>query len=261
MPVCPEVLGGLTTPRPAAELCGTADGADVLAGEPGFKIDGDDVTAAYRRGAEAAVAVARAVGATRAVLKARSPSCGSSAVYDGTFSRSLVPGKGVTAAALRAAGIEVSTRRSSGAMARWRRFDSGRLAQLEERRFYTAEVGGSSPSAPTTMQTVTLVLIGDSGPDAGQPETELADASGGLLHVVGRAGGRPAGVDLVRRRRPDVACVGRGRPRRTRAGPDPGAARGLAFDPPPRRGQPGRPRRRRRRAQAGAWGSWSGPTR
>ena len=97
-------------------------------------------------------------------------------------------------------------------MARWRRFDAGRLAQLEERRSYKAEVGGSSPSAPTTMQTVTLVLIGDSGPDVGQPETELADASGGLLHVVGRAGGRPAGVDLVRRRRPDVACIVGARP-------------------------------------------------
>ncbi len=107
IPVCPEVLGGLTTPRPAAELS-SADGAAVLAGEAVVvNIDGQDVTAAYRRGAEEAVALARATGATRAVLKARSPSCGSSRVYDGTFSRRLVDGQGVTAAALRAAGIEV----------------------------------------------------------------------------------------------------------------------------------------------------------
>jgi uncharacterized protein YbbK (DUF523 family) len=108
IPVCPEVLGGLPTPRAAAELSG--DGAAVLAGEAVVvNVDGTDVTAAYLRGAEAAVALARATGATRAVLKARSPSCGSSRIYDGTFSRHLVDGQGVTAAALRAAGLEVSS--------------------------------------------------------------------------------------------------------------------------------------------------------
>ena len=107
VPVCPEVLGGLTTPRPAAEISG-GDGADVLAGSARVvNVEGGDVTAAYRRGAEAAVEVARAAGATHAVLKARSPSCGSSRIYDGTFSRRLVEGQGVTAAALRAAGVEV----------------------------------------------------------------------------------------------------------------------------------------------------------
>jgi uncharacterized protein YbbK (DUF523 family) len=80
-------------------------------------VAGDDVTAAYRRGAEAAVALARAVGATRAVLKARSPSCGSSVVYDGTFSRHLVPGRGVTAAALAAAGLEVGSEEDAAAVA------------------------------------------------------------------------------------------------------------------------------------------------
>ena len=108
VPVCPEVLGGLTTPRPAAEIS--------AAGEV-VNIEGEDVTAAYRRGADAAVAVARRVGATRAVLKARSPSCGSSAVYDGTFSRTLVPGEGVTAAALRAAGIEVCSEEDAPSVA------------------------------------------------------------------------------------------------------------------------------------------------
>ena len=107
IPVCPEVLGGLSTPRPAAELAG-GDGTAVLAGEAVvMNVDGEDVTAAYLRGARAALALARSTGATQAVLKARSPSCGSSRVYDGTFSRRLVDGDGVTAAALRAAGIDV----------------------------------------------------------------------------------------------------------------------------------------------------------
>lgn len=97
VPVCPEVCGGLSTPRPAAERCA----AHVV------NVDGDDVTAAYERGAAVAVQLAQATGATRAVLKARSPSCGSSRIYDGTFSRTLRDGEGVTAAALRAAGIDV----------------------------------------------------------------------------------------------------------------------------------------------------------
>jgi uncharacterized protein YbbK (DUF523 family) len=98
IPVCPETLGGLPTPRPAAEL--GPDGTVRTAA-------GDDVTDAYRRGAEATVALAKGVGAKRAVLKARSPSCGCSGVYDGSFSRTLVDGMGVTAAALVAAGVEV----------------------------------------------------------------------------------------------------------------------------------------------------------
>ena len=95
--ICPEVCGGLSTPRPAAERVG----ARVV------NVDGNDVTDAYERGARAAVELAAAVGAKRAVLKARSPSCGCTQVYDGTFSRTLRAGEGVTAAALRAAGVEV----------------------------------------------------------------------------------------------------------------------------------------------------------
>ncbi len=95
---CPETVGGLPTPRPAAER--QSDGRVRTA-------DGTDVTDAYRRGAEAAVAMAAAVSAPRAVLKARSPSCGCHQVYDGSFSRTLVDGDGVTAEALRGAGLEV----------------------------------------------------------------------------------------------------------------------------------------------------------
>lgn len=98
VPICPEVAGGLPTPRAAAEVQG--DGSVVTA-------DGEDVTWAYARGAEAAVALARAVGATEAVLKARSPSCGCREVYDGSFTRRRVPGAGVTAKALRGVGVRV----------------------------------------------------------------------------------------------------------------------------------------------------------
>jgi uncharacterized protein YbbK (DUF523 family) len=98
IPVCPEVAGGLATPRSAAEL--QADGAVRT-------VEGSDVTGLFRRGAAHAVDVARAAGATRAVLKARSPSCGCHDVYDGTFTRTLRPGLGVTAAALVAAGVDV----------------------------------------------------------------------------------------------------------------------------------------------------------
>lgn len=98
VPICPEVVGGLPTPRPAAEL--QADGSVRTA-------DGEDVTDAYRRGAEAAVALASATGAEEAVLKARSPSCGCHEVYDGTFTRTKVRGEGVTARALREAGLRV----------------------------------------------------------------------------------------------------------------------------------------------------------
>jgi uncharacterized protein YbbK (DUF523 family) len=69
--------------------------------------DGEDVTDAYVRGADHAVALARAAGVGGAVLKARSPSCGCHEVYDGSFARVRVAGDGVTAAALRRAGVPV----------------------------------------------------------------------------------------------------------------------------------------------------------
>src|SRR5438105_11968121 len=84
MPICPEAAGGLPTPRPAAEL--QPDGSVRTAA-------GDDVTWAYERGAAAAVRLAVAVGAERAVLKARSPSCGCREIYDGGFTRRRVPGE------------------------------------------------------------------------------------------------------------------------------------------------------------------------
>ena len=98
IPVCPEVAGGLPTPRPEAEV-----GPDRRV----RTASGEDVTEYYQRGARHAVAGALAAGARRAVLKARSPSCGSHQIYDGTHRHVLVQGEGLTAEALRKAGIEV----------------------------------------------------------------------------------------------------------------------------------------------------------
>lgn len=87
VPVCPEQLGGLATPRPPAERCG----------ERVLTAAGADVTEQYHRGAEEALALCRLVGCEAAVLKERSPSCGHGQIYDGTFTGMLTAGDGVTA--------------------------------------------------------------------------------------------------------------------------------------------------------------------
>lgn len=97
--VCPEVDGGLPTPRPRAERRG-----DQVVTE-----GGKDVTAAYRRGGELAVEQALKSRCKAAILKAKSPSCGKGLIYDGSFSGTLIPGDGVTAALLKEAGIPVFT--------------------------------------------------------------------------------------------------------------------------------------------------------
>lgn len=95
VPVCPEQLGGLPTPRPPAEI----------GGKSVVTRDGQDVTAPFARGAAMALDIARLCGCTHAILKQRSPSCGSAQVYDGSFSGTLRQGEGVTAALLRQNGI------------------------------------------------------------------------------------------------------------------------------------------------------------
>ncbi|MEU1375375.1 DUF523 domain-containing protein [Streptomyces triculaminicus] len=104
---CPEVAGGLTTPRRPAELVG-GDGNDVLDGTARVVEDtGRDVTAEFVDGARRALAAARHRGCTEALLMPRSPSCGRGVVYDGSFAGELVPGDGVTAALLERNGITV----------------------------------------------------------------------------------------------------------------------------------------------------------
>lgn len=105
--LCPEVAGGLPTPRPPAEIAG-GQGAQVLDGRlPVLTIDGADVTSAFVEGAQQALALVHEYGIRLALLKARSPSCGNLENYDGTFSGVRVAGEGVTAALLRRAGVQV----------------------------------------------------------------------------------------------------------------------------------------------------------
>jgi len=107
VPFCPEVAGGLGVPRPAAEIVG-GDGGSVLTGAARIVTrDAADVTEAFRRGADLALNAAREAGARVAVLKDGSPSCGSSYIYDGTFSGRRTAGQGTTAAQLERAGIRV----------------------------------------------------------------------------------------------------------------------------------------------------------
>ena len=103
VPFCPEQAGGLDTPRPPAEI----------RGDRVVTQDGTDVTQAFRDGADAALSAAADSGCELAVLKDRSPSCGSSEVYDGSFSRRLRTGEGVTCARLRSAGIRVISERDA----------------------------------------------------------------------------------------------------------------------------------------------------
>ena len=113
VPICPEAAGGLPTPRTPCEIVRAPwmeSGKARAANEPSWTIldaSGTDRTAAYARGAQAELARAKEAGCELAILKAKSPSCGSEEVYDGTFSGTLVPGWGIAAAAFRNAGITV----------------------------------------------------------------------------------------------------------------------------------------------------------
>lgn len=97
IPVCPEVMGGLPTPRVPAERVGDR----VIAQ------NGSDVTAAYEKGAREALKLAQLYGCQAAILKERSPSCGVGVIYDGTFSHTLTEGDGVAAYCLRKNGVQV----------------------------------------------------------------------------------------------------------------------------------------------------------
>ncbi|MBN6187984.1 DUF523 domain-containing protein [Aneurinibacillus sp. BA2021] len=107
IPVCPEQLGGLPTPRNPAEIVG-GDGFDVLDGKAKV-IDnkGNDVTNLFLQGARQALHMAQTVHAKEAILKERSPSCGSTFIYDGSFSGTKQKGVGVTAALLMRHGLSV----------------------------------------------------------------------------------------------------------------------------------------------------------
>ena len=97
IPICPEQAGGLATPRAAAER----------QGQRVVTQTGVDVTKQYRQGAATACELAKKFHCSYAVLKEKSPSCGSQRIYDGTFTRTLIRGDGVTAAALKQIGVTI----------------------------------------------------------------------------------------------------------------------------------------------------------
>lgn len=96
-PVCPEVMGGLPVPRPPAEIVN-----GVVMNTEGVSVDKE-----FRLGAQKALAIALENQVDLAILQSRSPSCGPKAVYDGSFSKRLIPGMGIFAAMLKEHGIRV----------------------------------------------------------------------------------------------------------------------------------------------------------
>jgi len=105
--VCPEVAGGMNTPRPPAQIV-NGSGLDVLKGKARvMDMEGCDVTGFFIQGAEYALSMAQEFNIRLAVLKEKSPSCGVHQIYDGTFTATLMPGVGVAAALLRENNIRV----------------------------------------------------------------------------------------------------------------------------------------------------------
>ena len=107
LPICPEVMGGLPTPRAPAEIVG-GDGHDVWAGRARVvDANGEDVTEAFKLGAELALQRLQAAHIDTVYLKAKSPSCGQGQIYDGSFSGLLREGDGVSTALFQQHGIRV----------------------------------------------------------------------------------------------------------------------------------------------------------
>jgi uncharacterized protein YbbK (DUF523 family) len=127
IPLCPEVAAGMPVPRPASEIIGIGGGLAVLSGAARVqRRDGSDCTAAYMRGAELAAELCERYGIGIAILKDGSPSCGSSFIYDGSFSGRRTAGVGVTAMLLRQRGVQVFSESSiSEAAAALREIEAG----------------------------------------------------------------------------------------------------------------------------------------
>lgn len=107
LPVCPEQLGGLPTPRVPVEIIG-GTGQDILRGQGSVQgKQGEAVTAEFSAGAREVAKVTALVTVSAAILKERSPSCGVNSIYDGSFSHVIKPGQGVTAALLKEKNIPI----------------------------------------------------------------------------------------------------------------------------------------------------------
>jgi uncharacterized protein YbbK (DUF523 family) len=97
IPVCPEQLGGLSTPRKKNEI----------RHDKVFREDGKDVTSAFLKGAKKVLAIAKENNVKQAYFKSKSPACGCGKIYDGTFTKTLIEGDGFSTRLLKANGIEV----------------------------------------------------------------------------------------------------------------------------------------------------------
>lgn len=99
IPICPEIYGGLTTPRKPSEI----------KEDKVLTKDGIDVTNNFIRGAMETLEIAKKLDVKKALLKGKSPSCGNGEIYDGTFSSIIIPGDGITTKLLKENGIEIIT--------------------------------------------------------------------------------------------------------------------------------------------------------
>ena len=97
IPICPEQMGGLSTPRPKAEI----------KDDKVINIEGKDVTSNYIKGAKKALEIAKLNDVDFCILKSKSPSCGKNLVYDGTFSNNLINGDGICAKLLKENGFKI----------------------------------------------------------------------------------------------------------------------------------------------------------
>ncbi|MBF0500494.1 MAG: DUF523 domain-containing protein [Candidatus Riflebacteria bacterium] len=121
IPVCPEQLGGLPTPRPPVELQAPADA--IFAGQGSILSErGDDLTSAFILGARQTLLLAERLGARMAIFKEKSPSCGRGRIYSGAFDGRLISGDGMTTALLRKSGILVHE--SETVLQLWRNYHS-----------------------------------------------------------------------------------------------------------------------------------------
>lgn len=109
IPLCPEQLGGLGTPRLPCEICG-GSGKDVINGSARIiDIRGNDLTEKFVKGANETMNICKIFSAKMAILKSKSPSCGYGKIYDGSFNRNIMNGNGITAELLIHHGIKVHT--------------------------------------------------------------------------------------------------------------------------------------------------------
>lgn len=99
VPICPEILGGLSTPRAPSEI----------KGEKVINKLGEDVTDNYKKGAEESLKIATIYNSRKAILKSKSPSCGCGKIYDGSFSKNLIDGDGITTKLFKENNIKVIT--------------------------------------------------------------------------------------------------------------------------------------------------------